>query len=211
MRFYYIVISALVVLTSLTIKRPYHHFLKKYVFQYKSENKLRPNDSLYYITEVMNIYDEQQSKLIKDHYKFRFFGILARKKPYIVYRSAIDTISGAYYINTRGDLDYWEKKRKKVKMTKVDYSLLHENVRHTIELLVDYVKDAKPDYIFTISGYDEVDYQVYWAIKDSSLRVIRIERYGGEMIEYDAEYYVNTIAPDSFFSASKRWDEYLIK
>lgn len=210
MRLYCALLVTLVVLFSPKVKHSYHRFLKRYIYQYNAEKKLRKNDSLFYLTEVMNI-PQATRELSTSCSRSCFFDLLAKTHPYIAYKGAIDTISRAYYTNPRGDLDYWEKKSKTVEMTEVDNCLLHQNFRRTIDLLVEYIRYTKPDSIFTISNYDEVNYQVFWAIAESSLRVIRIDRYGGELEEYDAEFYINTIAPDSFFSTTLRWEEYLLE
>lgn len=74
-------------------------------------------------------------------------------------------------------------------------------------MLIKYVKDRHPDYLFKISGVDGIDFDVFWVIIGRGLYAVQIGTEDGTVVEYEASDYVDEIAPDYVFSPGLRLDK----
>lgn len=186
--------------------KPYCGFLEKYESQFVKDSAIRQEDSLFYIPTVMNLVDNNKyrSSSVLDC-KSSFFKILSHNKTIICYSKALDINSGCFYVNPRGDLDYWEHKREPIHMIKQDLDNLHPLNKKRVEVLIDYIRNAKPSSVFSIAEATyEPDYDVFWSIRASTLYVLRMSRIDATLEECEAAFYIKDIAPDAFFSSSMR-------
>ena len=181
---------------------PSNRFIDKYIERYRSETHLRPTDSLLYVPKVMNL--SRNIRAFERDYKNGFFKYLSRGRVLLTYPLALDIDSGESYHNPRGDLDYWENTSGRITLVHDKAELLHERYKTEIGLLVSYVKERHPDYLFTISEAVGLDFELYWAIIGHHMYAIEFNIDENRYTEYDAQEYINEIAPDYVFLSGLR-------
>jgi len=186
--------------------QPQSRFVDKYIAQYNSEAYLRPADSLVYIPNVMNL------ETVWNHHKNesvhkKLFKYLSRGRIALTYPLALDIINGESYHNPMGDMDYWEKESRQITLIRDDITVNHEKYTRRMQMLIKYVKDRHPDYLFKISGVDGIDFDVFWVIIGRGLYAVQIGTEDGTVVEYEASDYVDEIAPDYVFSPGLRLDK----
>lgn len=181
---------------------PSSRFIEKYIEQYRNETHLRPTDSLLYVPKVMNL--SHYWRAFERDYRNGFFKYLSRGRVLLTYPLALDIDTGESYHNPRGDLDYWESISERITLVHDNAAVLHERYKTEIRLLVNYVKERHPDYLFTISEAVGLDFELYWSIIDHHMYAIEFNIEENRFTEYDAQEYVYEIAPDHVFLADLR-------
>ena len=180
-------------------------FMKKVQYQRQKDSEILPTDTLFYIPYIMNLTSNRKwDKLSIPERRAQLFKVLSEKKLHFVYYSALDIGSGQIFHNPRGVMDYLEKKRQKIVFYPSNLELLDSAYLKKNTQLVNYIRQNKPEMIFTISEIDGIDFEVYWVIKNQELHVLQYGRTDSTISEFDHEPYINEIAPDYVFSSTMR-------
>lgn len=189
-------------------ERTYAPFIESFSSSYNKDANKRPCDSLFYVPKIMNFLYNKLDWYPVPYLRERLFDILIRQKPDLIYAYAIDTKNGSLYINSSAAI-YWDEpfpngRKKEIKLYLKDLS--NYDSFNEMPSLVRFIKEKTPDYVFII--VDVIDWQspavnLYWAIKDGKILVIRFIDYEKYEV-FDANDYLRNIAKDDVLSIQKR-------
>lgn len=187
----------------------YENFSDAMIKQYRKDERLRPDGTFVYVPSVMNLLESPEFRRLSiEDRRSRLFDLLSQGKMCLVYPFALDTTTQAVYSNPRGDLDYWEHRKRKIEMIKSNFDNWHPLYVREMKALLKYAKENRPDVLFTICEIDEMESRLYWAIKNNSIFAVLYNPDSNVINEYGAMKYVAEIAPDYVFSSILRLEMY---
>jgi|GEM_PF-6253580 len=182
----------------------YTGFVKSFTNTYNRDWR-RPTDTLVYVVDIkdyvsMSKTSRRWQKMSVDEKKRQLFKLLEKRTLILEYIFAVDLVTGNVYEDPRGDLDFFQHKKRKRQLHKQDMSLWDPSVAEKMHSLINYLQLNKIEYIFQISGIFETDKKdLYWIIRDQDIYAIVISATGDEIAEYPAEYYINSVAENAVF------------
>ena len=190
---------------------PYEKFTDRFVKQYHQDEWMRPTDTLFYIPKVMNLSRSGlYRKLGVSHKREDLFDCLVKRQLFLVYPHAVSIETQTTYLNPRGEMDYINRIKREVCFYEERPELYCDNALKLRKLVLCYILNYKPDYLFKISELDEVDTrELYWSIKNGLLYAVVLCVKNQTITEYEAEEYVMNIAPDYVLFSSDRLGYYL--
>ena len=192
------------ILWSILILSTNNGFIKAFTNTYNRDWR-RPTDTLVYVVDIKDYVSMSKTsrkwlKISVNEKKRQLFELLEKRTLKIEYIFAIDLVTGDVYEDPRGDLDFFQRKKRKRQLHKQDMSLWNSSVSKKMHSLINYLQLNNTDYIFQISGIFETNNKdLYWIIRDQDIYAIVISASGNEITEYPAEYYINRVAENSVF------------
>ena len=192
------------ILWSILILSTNNGFIKAFTNTYNRDWR-RPTDTLVYVVDIKDYVSMSKTsrkwlKISVNEKKRQLFELLEKRTLKIEYSFAIDLVTGDVYEDPRGDLDFFQRKKRKRQLHKQDMSLWNSSVSKKMHSLINYLQLNNTDYIFQISGIFETNNKdLYWIIRDQDIYAIVISASGNEITEYPAEYYINRVAENSVF------------
>lgn len=191
----------------------YSSFIKSFTSSFTKDSRFRSNDSLFYISEVMNFADEHLlDGLSIEYLREHMFDLLDKETPCLIYSMGIDIERERIYRCVNYDYNWFryrgKRKKKRIVLSEIKLSHCHPNVTKKLTILINYIDENRPEFVFKIYNIMDLNNsfctELYWIIKNGEIRVLRIIDSNTYEV-FDAYDYLTNRATEDVLSPKLRW------